>query len=125
MKKSILSSVNVNIYFMENKVTHGLVIAALTALLLTFANSAIAVTEAELEAVKREAEYAKAKADIAEQQARETKANAERMRLEKGMPKASVDAATKAVPPSAEPKDEIAAPRPKPSADPKNPAPKK
>jgi len=54
-------------------------VVGLPGLLLTFALSAGAITDAELDAVKREAEYAKAKADIAEQQVRAAKAIAERM----------------------------------------------
>ena len=98
----------------------GLTIAALAGLLLTFTLSASAVTDAELEAVKREAEYAKAKADIAEQQVRGAKANAERMKLEKNMPKPSAAPAADAAPPPADPK--AAATAPKPPADAKKAA---
>ena len=89
-----------------------LAIVALPGLLLTFALSASAITDAELDAVKREAEYAKAKADIAEQQVRAAKANAERMKLEKDFPKPG---AVPAAPPPADPK--AAATATKPAAD--------
>ena len=102
----------------------GLIAAALCGLLL--APPAHAITEAELEAVKREAEYAKAKADIAEQQAREAKAIAERTKFDKGVPKpaagagaapAPVDpkapaAAATAAKPVIDPKAATAAPKP-------------
>ena len=80
----------------------GLAIAALSGLLLTFTPSVSAITDGELEAAKREVEYAKAKADIAEQQLRGSKANVERMQLEKNMTRPGADAA--AAPPPADPK---------------------
>jgi len=98
----------------------GLTIAAPSWLLLAFTISADAITDAELEAVKRAAEYAKAKADIAEQQAREAKANVERMKSEKDLPKPIAVPAAGSVPPPADPKATAAAP--KPPADPKKAA---
>jgi len=89
-----------------------LTIVALPGLLLTFALSASAITDAELDAIKREVEYAKAKADIAEQQVRGAKANPERMKLEKDFPKTG---AVPASPPPADPK--AAATAAKPTAD--------
>ena len=90
----------------------GLVIAALSGALLTITLSARAITEDELEAVKREAEYAKAKADIAEQQARAAKANAERMKIEKDFPKPGANPAAGAAPPPVDPKAAATAPKP-------------
>ena len=72
----------------------------------------------ELEAAKRELEYAKAKADIATQQAREAKANAERMKFDKGIPRSSADPAAGTGAPSVDPKAAAA----KPPADPKKAA---
>ena len=107
----------------EDTMKNRLMIAALSGLLLAFTLSASAITEAELEAAKREAEYAKAKADVAEQQAREAKGNADRMKYEKGIPRAGAVSAAAAAAPPADLK--AATPAPKPAADSKNVAPKK